>query len=218
MAEALYETIFPEITTYAPNCPEPTVLEAVRDACYEFCTFTLFVTEEIDPISLIPNVNSYQIDCPRGGYEIIQVAGDLFIGGRALPAIDPAKLDRKYAALNWRTLTGDMPECFAQFKRDEITLVPVPSSTPVEVLTGRVALAPTRTSTRVDASLLSLYRTELAAGALRKICSIPDQPFSNPDMALFYGRVFSAAKGAGAARVRNSFNSAPLSVGFRKFW
>jgi hypothetical protein len=217
VSEALYDTLFPEVLIHAPNCPEPTVITSIRDAVYEFCTETMWLTAEIDPIDVEANESDYEIPTPRAGYEVVEVTGPLWWGTRKLMRRNEDELDQLYG-VNWRVLGSQFPETYVMRSPSTFTLVPTPTIDAPEIITGRVAVAPSLTSTRADSDLLRIHRVGLAHGALAKIYSIPDQPYTHEDKALLFGRLFNSAKGKAAARVRSGYSNAPARVVPPKFW
>ena len=62
MAEADYDSILPEIAPYAPNCPEPVMVNAVRNAVIDFCTVTGWLTQDLSPVTLAANTPTYEIE------------------------------------------------------------------------------------------------------------------------------------------------------------
>lgn len=216
MAEVSYDILFPEVMVHAPNCPEPIAINAIRNACIDFAKGTLVLTEELDPISVTANEPLVDIDTVAG-YDVERLVGDLFFEGKRLSKKTTAELDAMYYQ-SWREFTSPKPSGYVMYKANEVRLVPIPTESAAGAITGRVALSPSRTSTRVREDLIAFDRQGIAAGAISKILMIPDQPYSNEAKAAVYERMFRAAIADGAADVRTSFVRAPMRVIPQRFW
>lgn len=216
MAQVSYEVLFPDVLVHAPNCPEPVVINAIRNACIEFAKGTLYLTEELDPIDVVANEPLIDIDTVAG-YDVEMLVGDLFYDGKRLAKKTVSELDATYHT-SWREFTSPKPNGYVMYKPDEVRLVPIPTESLAGAITGRVALTPSRTSTRVDSGLVDFGRQSIAAGALAKIHMIPDQPYTNEAKAAAYDKAFRSAIANGAADVRSSFVRAPMRVIPQRFW
>jgi hypothetical protein len=213
MALAKYESLLPEVAVHAPNCPEPALISAIRNACIEFCNATQILTQDMDAISVVSNEAVYDIDA-GAGVDVVKVLQPLYFKGKKLESFSTLGVQ---AWTDWQAHTAPEPTAFTCFKPNEITLYPKPTADADLALTGRIVLAPSRASISADAGMLSDYRVELAAGALAHILAIPDQPYTNLQLAAVYGHTFASAKANGAITVRSAFMNAPLRVRFPGF-
>lgn len=214
MAEVSYERLFNQTLVHVPNCPEPTVLVAVRDAVIEFCTDTLVLTRRFDPLSVEANEPTVLVDAPAG-YDVLQVVGPIYFNGRRLVA--KSGYEEDWNTQDWAALTAEEPKEYVCFAPNEITLIPTPTVSADNAITGRAAYAPNHTSTRADSLVVDGYRHAISQGALSRLLAIPDQPYTNVEKAMVYGKMFGAAKANAAASARASFVSAPMRVKFPGF-
>lgn len=213
--EVSYEVLFPDVLVHAPNCPEPTVINAIRNACIEMANETLCLTEDMDPLSTVAGEALVEIYA-TAGYDVVQLVGDLHYKGRRLEKSNYLELDAAYSR-SWASLSGE-PQGYIQYRPTEVRLIPIPVISESAVITGHVALAPSRISTRCRDDLITLNREAIAAGALARILMVPDQPYTNEAKAGVYHKIFRSAVANAAATVRTSFNRAPMRVIPKKFW
>lgn len=214
MATTRYDTLLPEVLMHAANCPEPVAVNAIRNACIELCEETLLYTQPLDAIAISANESVYPVEAPSG-YDVVQVMKPLFFEGAKL--VDFADMNVT-AYTEWATQTGEQPLAWTCFSPGEITVYPIPTVSSSIGLTGRIALAPTSTSTGVEAWVLSDNRMALAAGALAQILDYPDQPFTNPKKAAQRALEFKVYLANKRADVNSGFMRSSLRVKFRKVW
>lgn len=213
MAAANYDTLLPEVLMYAAQCPEPVAINAIRNACIEFCGESWFLQQDMDPIPIVANEVLYEVDAPSG-YDVVQVLKPLYYSGAKLSDFAAFMVTSQQ---DWQQHTGTHPLAWTCFQPDEITVWPRPTSSGAS-LTGRIAVAPTVTSTTVEARLLTKYRLALRDGALAQILDYPDQPFTNPEKAKQFAAAFRSAMMNARVRVRQGFVSAPMHVRLDRSW
>lgn len=213
MAAASYDTLLPEVLMYAAQCPEPVAINAIRNACIEFCEGSLYLQQDMDAIPVVANETVYPVDAPSG-YDVVRVLKPLYYDGRKLGDFAAHGVD---TSDDWRQKMGDYPLAWTCFQEDEITVWPVPLVGGAS-LTGRIAIAPTVTSTQVESRLLSGHRLVLRDGALAQILDYPDQPFTNPDKAKGFAARFASAITNARVQVAAGFIDAPLRVKYNRSW
>lgn len=169
----------PSITPYAPGAAEPNVWANIIRAAQTFSERgrlwrdTASVAFTPDSASVIP--------VPTGA-ELFEIEHAI-MAERDLKPMSVSDLDRKHPG--WRTQTDDQARWYTQTTPGTLQLVPG--------CTGQLDvwmfLRPTDNATNLP-DLFGQYTDVLADGALAKILMLPDQLFSNPQMAQFYGERF----------------------------
>jgi hypothetical protein len=211
MANAAFSDFLPEISHLIAGCPEPTAINAVRNATIEFCTRTNVWQETQDAVTLTATDFPYTLEALTGATVVTVL--DVSVEGRS---IDPTTIDAlDKNSYNWRANTGPMPEGYYQPNPDEVVLYPALSEAKSVVF--RVSYAPTRAATGVVDHIYQIHLEAIAAGALARLMAIPMQPWSNPKMALYYSSVFNTAKNSAAMDVNKSFTRAPVMIQMRRF-
>lgn len=165
------EFFLPRLLVWCPSAPEPLVYQELLDSAITFCEESHVVRYITDPITVIPGVADYDIDLPQFTdlTRIVRVwYGDSqFTPARATP-------------MNW--LVTDI---------GQLTVYPTPSESTIGPMFMEVATKPTRTALSVADQLYTDWIEGVVGGAVARICSMPDQPWSNDA---------NAAKGAAAYR------------------
>jgi hypothetical protein len=59
MGERLFSTLIPKLSPHVPGCPQPLMLQAVRDAAVRICEKTLAWRYAQPPFALLPGVHEY---------------------------------------------------------------------------------------------------------------------------------------------------------------
>lgn len=187
MASVTFDQFLPEVQPEAPGVPYPVVINAVRNACFDFCRHSLIWNEIQDEDAYLAGVAEYQVFPPTGA-QVVQILNITLDNGRVVP---PVSIDETVGVRPlWLTQTG-VVEWFVQTSPDTFRFVAVPDTD--GKFTARVAYAPTRTATKVDASLFNLYLESIKYGALAKLKAMQGTPWSDPAGAQAYELKFGQA-------------------------
>ena len=206
MASVTFDQFLPEILPEASGVPYPVAINAVRNACFDFCRKTLIWNEFQDPENYTLGTAEYQVT-PASGAQVVQVMSITLDDGRTL---DPASIDETVKVRpTWRTTVGII-EWFVQSAPDTFRFVSVPNSS--GTYTAQVAYAPLRSATSIDASIYNLYLEGIKHGALWKLKSMNNQPWTDPQGAAFSGGMFLQAISAAIAERTRSNSRATLRV------
>lgn len=214
MSDVSYEVFLPHVLPHAPNVLDDQAVIAIRNACIDYCRETTLLQADIDPITVVKNVNNYEIDVPKG-YVLGQVLG-VYYRGKKLERRSQLELEKMFS-MNWQSLTGT-PQVYTQFNPDEIILALCPSETVTEAITGRYSYMPQRDSTTVDARLYERHLEDIVAGTLGHLMATPNQPYSDAQAAAMYQSLFRTAKQTTRAYVAGGMNHAALRVRYNRIW
>lgn len=216
MADATYDTILREVAPYAPNCPEPAMINAIRNTAIDFCAVTGWLTQDLTPIALAANTPTYEIEADDD-YELVRVMDPMWLDGVPIRMKTELDLRRLYPSA-WMEMTARKPAFFTQLSNNEIRVVPVPTTTPTSPLTGRVVVKPARSSTGVDERLLEHHAECIAAGALERLLQIPDEAYTNPEKAIFYGKMYRSMRTKARIEVAMAYGEAQTRVAIPRSW
>lgn len=201
-----------ELLQYVPDAPDPVALNAIRNACVEFCERTRFWQEDIDDILLIKDLGVYEIDTQSGvKFVDVQFA---YQGERLLVPKAAEELNRLYRWTNWQNLTGK-PVFLTRMNEREIILVPKPEAE-TQKLTVRAAFAPTRNSNGVGVDVYQYYLECICDGARARLYTMPDTPYFNESSAMYYERKFRADISRTAVQVNRSLTRTSPQVEFQR--
>ena len=206
MATIAFSAFLPEVMPSVPGCTDILALNAVRNACIDFCSSTMYWQETQDPLTLTAADLPYTIDTPNGANAL----QPLSIMWNGLPLF-PKSLDWLDANVyDWRNRPSDTPRWY--YQPDPNTLVIVPAPVTSATITIRIAYTPTRDSTSVVATTHQYYLEQIAAGALAKLVSIPGKPWSAPGAAGAYKKLFDVGVTAATIEANKSYDRSGLRV------
>lgn len=141
-----------------PGCPEPVLLDAILQACIDYCARTKTITQQVNVTTAIGS-NTYPLTpLLTAGYEPVEVNRVMRSGFD----LDPSSLNEAHKQR--LTMRTDNALVFWQDENAQLVLAPTPDT--VETLQAIVAIAPTMSATTVpDALLLNMRYRAIAAGA-----------------------------------------------------
>jgi len=209
-----YEVFLPNVLPYAPNVLDDQAIEAVRNACIDFCRETLFLQHDLDPITVMAGANTYCIDVPK--YNILGQVMGIYYESRRLERKSQYELEKMFS-MNWQSLLGT-PQAFTQLNPNDITLALCPAETVQNAITGRFSYMPLRNSTVVDSQLYQRYLEEISSGALATLLATPNQSYTDVAGAKTYESRFRVAKQTARAYVTGGMNHAPMRVRFSRIF
>lgn len=176
-----FDVFMPLIRPRAQGVPDPIAVNAIRQAAIEFCIRTklwrstdTFYATNIDDI-VVPNES-----------ELIEVT-DARFDGVALEPISFDEMNRRFPSIDWQNMTGDNPQYFTQIDIGTIKFVPTCEGY-VEL---SLLLKPSYTAKQLPDFLVQ-HKQTIADGALAEILTIPNQTYTNADLAMFHSGRFNA--------------------------
>ena len=206
MASVTFDQFLPEVQPEAPGVPYPVVINAIRNACFDFCRQSLIWNEFQDPETYTQGTAEYQLSAPAGA-QIVQVLSLVLDDGRT---IWPGSTDETVKVRpQWRTQEGII-EWFVHSAPDTFRFVAVPNDS--GTFTPQVAYAPLRTATSVDASLFNLYLEGIKHGALAKLKAMTNQPWTDAAGSAASAAAFQQATGRAISERTRSNSRGNLRV------
>lgn len=189
-----YEAFFPDVLPDVPGITPDMALRAIRQSVIEFCEKSLIHQVTQDPISLIPNIDTYDLDAPRG-YRVGKVMRAWYLGSELQPvAPDDMRAPDAYSTvINNYTPTRTSPTGFTQVDFDTVTFIPIPDQAYQNSVTLRVALVPLRDSDGCEAFLHEIWGELIACGAKARLQVNPGKPYTNAEAATVNQARFTTA-------------------------
>lgn len=212
-----YTDLYPEVLTDLPDCSPDVALIAIRNTVIEFCQKSLIYQITLDPLSLIYNVDTYDLDAPNG-YRVHKVMKAWYRGVELEPLApdDLAKPDTYNTIINNYTPTKSPPQGYLQRDFDTVTFTPIPDQAYPNAITMRVALVPLRNSTSIDSFIYELFGEAIACGAKARLQISPGKPYTNPDAAAINQQRFVGAVNDARQRAARGNTRSDLMVQMRK--
>lgn len=209
MATMVAITLFvPEVKPYLRGCPEVMAIAHIRHAAIEFCEKSRYWRENLTPFNSVAGTASYTLTPPTDAliWDVISVRHN----GKDLSPAFEDDIDATSSS-DWRSRTATDAESWFAGERDNIRLVPAPSSSGTANIEARVVVKPSRTTTNLPKQLYDNYLENIAAGAKARLMAMVDVEWSNPTMVNYHENIFmsgvtkattEAAKGYNRARLR----------------
>jgi hypothetical protein len=211
MATVALEQFLPEVLLECHGVPNPVAINALRNACYDFCRDSLLWSEKQDAQPYSTGVAEYQLD-PVTDAQILTVL-TLNIDGKM--TIYPwVPEDVAAARPGWASDQGVIAG-FIQTQPDTINLIAVPDGD--GTFTPTVAYAPTRTATTVDARLYNQHLETIKYGALWKLKMMAGQAWADPAGASYYENHFWMGVNAATVERNRGSSRAAMRVSPRPF-
>ncbi len=175
-----YEDFLPEVLIEVDGCPSKVAENAIRNAVIEFCQKVPVWKQELDPITTIDNIGTYDVDLPEDS-QMVQVLWAKHDGTNLNPASEQ-ELDTllsQYRVTNWRTETGTPVLIFASSQK-EVTLVRIPETGVAGGLVIGAQLAPDRNSFDCPETIYEEYLELIACGAKARLMDMSTRTWYNP--------------------------------------
>lgn len=214
MATVPYDRFLPYLLPLVPNASEPVAIQALRNACIDFARDSLCLQIGLDAFATEANVADYDIDVPNNT-RLAQVLS-LYFKGRLIERRSLGYLVNTGGS-DWRRARG-APNLYTQHTPDVVTLYPCPDVSESNAMTGIIAYVPTRSSTGTDELMLERHVEPIVRGAAAKLMQIPNEPFTNLQMAMAYTRQFTADKANVRSHVSEGQVQANTSVRLRRIY
>lgn len=173
------EDLLPNVLPYAPGCAEPTAVQHLRDAAVRFCERT----------RCWRFIDTFQTTGEH--HEILVVPSDAVLfeiewakfNNRELEAVSPQ-------AATWHNQDGyTEPRYITQVNPNCVSLEPHA----VGELVISMFLKPAPTALEIPAFMICDFGRALADGALATLLLLPNQPFTNPQLAMVFETKFQQA-------------------------
>lgn len=179
------EYFMPRLLPWCASVPEPLAYQALIDSAIRFCEESNVVRYISDPITVVAGVGDYDLDLPQ--YTDLSRVLAVWYG---TGPFDPRTMN---GPTNW--LVTDI---------GQLTVFPTPAQAldPGHWMFIEVATKPSRTATVVADQLYTDWVDGVVGGAISRLCSTPDQPWSNDANAAKGEALYLRTKGA--ARIESS--------------
>lgn len=210
---------YPHVMPFAAGASEMLVEQYLVSTAIDFCANSLIVQADLDPLSLIPGIVEYELDNP--GQQKIHMLMHAYHGARELEIVtaDMAHANPAHYG-NWFYAGAEVPTGTPSqiFQKNERTVLVnrAPHDLEPIILTLSAALKPDRRATQLADILFDDYADTLALGVASKLLMLPNQAFSNPQLAAVYGAQYAQQRAAAQLRAATSFGRSTHRVHFPK--
>lgn len=194
-----------------PGASQDITTLAIRNSAIEFCEET-GVTDFVDtPKTLVAGQATYAIGDTGIAYSVARIK-EAVLDNDPLEATSVDELSNRY--IDWAKQTAT-PKKYVQLDPTQIRLFPIPDKS-VGTLYLTYTTKPTRTSTGIDDFIFDRYVEAIADGAIARLASMPNKPWSSPSVAATANVDFCNKKRDAKIEVNKSFTRAKLKVKLKR--
>jgi hypothetical protein len=209
MSQVEYSAFLPDVLPYVRDVPEFVAINAIRNACIEFCEESTWWRTTLGDITLVAGQSEYDLDVEVGC--AVAAIMSAHIGRVKIQTVYEEFLVETIGP-DWRTRTGPVQYLVHDGDFDTIRLAFVPDVVPEDPLQLHVAIRPIKTSTRVPKELYERWGEIIGFGARARLHDTPGQPYSNEEAAAKFRRWFESGYGDAKIQANRGRGRGPLMV------
>lgn len=206
MSTVSYEEFFKEVIPFVRDVPEFVALNAIRNACIEFCEETLFWRQVLDPMAVVVDQAEYDLEIEPNTEVAMIVSASL--DDLSLEVKSDEEL-RKLLGANWREKTGGI-QYVTQEDFATVRLCFTPDTATTSQLYFTVALRPLRSSTRIDRAIYERYAEIIGWGARARLHDTPQQSYSDENAAAKFRKWFESGYGKAKISINRGRGRGPM--------
>ncbi len=198
---------FPDLLPHVPGVPEVLAEHELRRSAQAFFQNTMAWRVVEDPRDVAAGTVEVPVLPLDAGLDLVSVDAAWY-DGKMLNPIAPETLDEQYHD-DWHDHTGT-PTKFFQVEPGVVRLYPVPRVDSVSGLKLRSIVCPSDTATGLPDEMATKYRDNIHVGAKSRLMLYPGKPWTNPELAMAYGRAFDAMVNKTTAAAARAYVQARL--------
>lgn len=204
-----YTEWYRDVVTQCPGLQLDYALHRIRDAAIDFCTRTWAYKYDITGV-MVADTPTYSLTPPAG----TEITGIVLVKSQRSLTGDEMETPKVHAraAKTAAVAPSDVPTKQVMYRYDEVTFVPTPDG--AYTFTVEVALRPTASSTDIDSDVFIKYRMGIAAGALYRLMSEPNKPWTNSAGAASNLTTYAQAVRDAKVEINREFAAEPMIVDF----
>lgn len=183
-----YEKFLPEVVPYVHDVAEVVAINAIRNACIEFCEKSLYWIYTPDPITAEIDVSEYDLESSLPADTIVSRVLDGWFDNLPMTATNEDELKRIFP-MDWRSMQG-RPSFYTLQQPCTLIIVPRPTALAGDGIKLILALRPTRDSLGVCDDIYERWLEVISFGARARLYDTPNQPYHDPNEAMKFRRMF----------------------------
>jgi len=211
MATRLFSDLVNRLAPSVPGCPQPVVLNYVRDAAIEACERTLAWRYEQPDIRLTPGVVDYPFEIPASTeiHAIITTS----VNGVRVAAVTLETIHGLYPKYpDNSTDQLSTPRYIVHIDPDTFYVAPPPDANTTYDVAMFVALKPLRDASGMDKSIMDDLETAIMHGALQHLLVLPERTWSDKELAAYHAKQYTFKVAERRARVNVGSGRAVLTA------
>jgi hypothetical protein len=201
----LWSAFLPDLLPHVPECPEILAEHELRRAAQLFFEKTRAWKVELEAIPVAAGDVTIQVMPDDSKQEIVRIESAWYDD----KPLDILQHESYRSTSDWKDDTGTPCE-ICLLTPAEARLYPIPDAAATTGLRCNVSVKPSDSSSGIPDNLFSKFRDAIVKGAKFQLMLYLNKPWSSPEMAVAFSRMFdadiaaatvSAARGFGAARI-----------------
>jgi hypothetical protein len=211
-----YENFLPEVMQFVPDVADLIAVNAIRNACIEFCERTRYLQIDIPYIPLVANQASYPVVTPEGTKFVLPEV--TYFNDVLLIPKSSDELASIYRMADWRQVKAN-PAYITRLIMPEILVVPYPIAVDPtrDYLRCRISIAPTRDSTEVDSEIYEQFLEIISFGARSRLYGTPKQAYYDKGAADQYYRMFKYGISEARQRIAKGLSRDSVKAEYQRF-
>lgn len=172
-----------EVMPYVENCPIPIVEHQLRNAAIDFCQRAALWRKQMDLISIVTDIHTYDISVDLDTDEAISSIDYAYLtesSGETPIGVTTEDI-LKNNVLNWRTQSATKPNSIMMVNTESFRVFPIPEETIANSLVVGLILKPSRNSSGVPDWIHEQWAEKIACGAKAKLFGMKSRPWYDPN-------------------------------------
>ena len=180
MANVDWDVFYPYVQPYLPGCPDVVITSHLQEAASDFLGRSEVWRFDIDLDITARNEPDYEIDVPRG--TVLHDVLYMSLNGAELQKVSDKHMNSSVVESTSR------PSYFSMYQNDSVRLFPTPDSN--YRLKGVGILRTALDASDLEEWIWNNHGRCISYGALSRLTAIPGKEWSNPDLSLYYRKMF----------------------------
>jgi len=199
-----------EVMPEVPGCTDFAAMDHIRRAAIRFCRRTNVSQETVTELDIEADEPVLVISPPNTHVDVHKVMWVKGSSGFVYPLVRNTMMENRQ---DWENLgTAKNPTNYVRLNREEILLVPTPSTDLNAELDVHASFIPSRNATKLDAVLFDEWGYAIVCGALSTLLRVANESWSNPGLAREKDIEFSIEISKAKAAQHKDFGPADLMV------
>ncbi|CDN87321.1 hypothetical protein BN948_01741 [Hydrogenophaga intermedia] len=201
---------FPDLAPHLPGCPNILMVHELRRAAQVFFERSRAWRVDLGPLPVGASAETIALLPADASMDLVELEAAWY-DGKLMDPVTPEELDRAYSD-QWRTHTGTSTK-YMEMEPGVLTLYPKPMAAAAEGVRARLIVKPSDISQGLPDEIAKRYHEAMHIGAKARLMVYAKKPWTDAQMGVAYGGMFSAltdsahtraAKANVRARIRNS--------------
>lgn len=214
MALVNINTLVPQVAIHTKRCPNPVIEQALLEACIDLCEKSA-IWRVVDTLTTASGIYEYPLSGLPATSEIAHI---ITAAIEDLPIFFASPEYIQSLFPTWPDTVADrrqQPQYITFIKPQTLALAAVPDD--AYDLKFIVSVKPTRTATQIESTVLNEAMDAIVSGAIHKVLMQRDNPWFDPQSAVYHGKMWRYNTGQIRAKVNKGLTRADVVVALKPF-